>query len=75
LKLGEHCLVQPLVLDCSDVHIPVSASDTVGSLEQTLEEVPRRCIDHDFRQVLTADEIDVIDSEVYGSDLITGRPV
>jgi hypothetical protein len=71
VELGDRCLVELLVLGCSDLRIPVCTSGPVGSSKQTLEEVPGRGIDHDLREVLAADEVDVIDSQVYGSDLVT----
>jgi hypothetical protein len=55
--------------------VPVATPDPVGTAQKPLEQEPRRRVDHDFREVLAADEVDVINSQIYGGYLVAGRAV
>jgi hypothetical protein len=55
-------LIQLLVFVRCNLRIPVSASHTMPSLEQTFEEVSGRGVDHDLGEVLAADKEHVVDA-------------
>ena len=58
-----------------DLAEPVGAAAAVAAGEQPVEQVMRRRVHDDARQVLAADEIDVVDPQVGGHDLVAGRAV
>ena len=65
-----HRGVQRLVLGRRDLAEPVGAAATVPAREQAVEQMMRRRVDHDARQVLAADQVDVVDPQVGGHDLV-----
>ena len=67
--------VQRRVLGRRDLAEPVGAAPAVPAGEQAVEEMVRRRVHDDLRQVLAADEIDVVDAEIGGHDLVAGRTV
>ena len=72
---GAHFLVQRGVFDRRDLAEPVGTAPAVAAGEQTVEEMVRRRVHDDVREVLAADEVDVVDAEIGRHDLVAGRAV
>src|SRR5205823_11105526 len=56
-----------------DLTEPGRTPATVTAGEQAVEQVMGRSVHDDARQVLAADQIDVVDPKVGGHDLVAGR--
>ena len=77
-------LVERLVLDRGHLGVPVPAAGErlvaplrpppglVRGDEQRVEDVGRRHVEEDVREVLAADQVDVVDPQVDGRHLVTG---
>jgi hypothetical protein len=68
-------LVQFVVLVGCYVAIPVSTAHSVRSLKESFKEVHGGGVDHNLREVLAADEEDMIDPKINRGDFVTGGPV